>query len=571
MGTIKSKTSYTVPWLAGLLLLLAAAPAHADPTGGDVVEGSGTISQNGSTTTINQTSHNLIIHWDSFNIGANETVTFNQPGSTAAALNRIFSQNPSQIFGALNANGQILLINPYGIIFSESAHVNVGSLFATSMNITDEDFLNEDGQWHFTTQPGDPNGVVINHGLLRAANGGSINLFGSAVRNTGLIIANYGHINLGAGKTATVDFDGDGLIRFVVSGAVLENNQQLESAVSNTGTLQATSGHILMTANVAQNIFAQAVNNTGVIKANGVSHDGGVVRLVGEGGNVLNSGDIQANSAQANAGVVWLESSHDTVVRNGTISTVAANGEGGDIRILGDRVGLFGSNTINASGATGGGNINIGGGYQGSNPELQNSSQTVISADTTINADAIQNGDGGRVIVWSDGSTQYYGDISARGGEQNGNGGFAEVSGKESLHFAGTVDLTAAFGVTGTLLLDPKNIIIDTTGTGTIPPDGILAFSDSPTGNVTISNTTLVTALNTANVVLQANNDITVDAIIDARLNSGDFGLTLQAGRSIFINADIFLRGAFTATINDAGAQAANRDSGLPAIFDMAD
>ena len=115
---------------------------------------------------------------------------------------------------------------------------------------------------------------------------------------------------------------------------------------------------------------------------------------------------------------------------------------------------------------SGGGTVLIGGDYQGNNPDVQNASQTVITSEVSIKADATEDGDGGKVIVWSDDATRYYGDISATGGSESGDGGFVEVSGKEKLGFNGTINVTAENGADGSILLDPRDIIItDTTTT----------------------------------------------------------------------------------------------------------
>jgi len=163
----------------------------AGPQGGQVVAGQGNINTpNANTTIINQQSNRLVIDWSSFNLAANQTVQFNQPSVSAAALNRILDQNPSQIFGSIIANGQVYLLNPNGIIFGKTATVNVGGLFATGLNISNSDFMN--GTLSFAAPPGQDGGYIINHGVLQAANGGSINLIGSSVFNDGIIVANLG-------------------------------------------------------------------------------------------------------------------------------------------------------------------------------------------------------------------------------------------------------------------------------------------------------------------------------------------------------------------------------------------
>jgi hypothetical protein len=128
------------------------------------------------------------------------------------------------------------------------------------------------------------------------------------------------------------------------------------------------------------------------------------------------------------------------------------------VNVLGDKVGLF-SASVNASGSNGGGTVRIGGDYQGQG-SVPNASQTIVSDDSVITADALNWGDGGQVIVWANQLTRFYGSISARGGALAGNGGSVEVSGKDLLIFTGLVDAGASNGNPGSLLLDPKDITI---------------------------------------------------------------------------------------------------------------
>ena len=140
---------------------------------------------------------------------------------------------------------------------------------------------------------------------------------------------------------------------------------------------------------------------------------------------------MQANAVTAEGGKVVLRATGDNLV-DGAV-TARAGSQGGSVDLLGDRVALYDNGSVDASGATGGGSVRIGGDYQGKNPGVPNASSTFIGTNASIKADATQSGDGGRVIVWSNDATRFYGQISARGGEQAGNGGFAEVSGKKVL------------------------------------------------------------------------------------------------------------------------------------------
>lgn len=91
---------------------VAASIVQAAPQGGVIVAGQGSITNAPNTTNVNQQTGTMVVDWNSFNVASQETVNFNQPSANAAALNRIYDQNPSQIFGAINANGRVFLSNP---------------------------------------------------------------------------------------------------------------------------------------------------------------------------------------------------------------------------------------------------------------------------------------------------------------------------------------------------------------------------------------------------------------------------------------------------------------------------
>ena len=175
------------------------------PTGGTVVGGSGTITQTGNSTVINQASKKLALNWNTFNVAANESVLFNQPSKSAVALNRILDQSPSQIFGRISSNGQIFLINTHGIIFGATAQLNVGGLLASTLDLTPNDFLS--GRYNLNAVGAGAG--IVNHGLIQAASGGSVSLVGGSVSNDGLIFANYGKINLDGAEHAVLDLQRD--------------------------------------------------------------------------------------------------------------------------------------------------------------------------------------------------------------------------------------------------------------------------------------------------------------------------------------------------------------------------
>ena len=206
-------------------LLFGTQAAYAGPEGGVVTAGQGTVSRpDAVTTVVNQGSQSLIVNWDSYNVGVNETVNYRQPNAQAQALNRILDQNPSQVFGSINANGKVLLVNPNGVFFKPGARVNVGGLVASGLDIKDQDFL--DDNHYFADFGNGEGGMVINQGLIEAATGGAVTLIGGAVKNQGNIVATAGQVNLVAGKKVTMDFDGDGQASWEEFGTQIRNSVQ---------------------------------------------------------------------------------------------------------------------------------------------------------------------------------------------------------------------------------------------------------------------------------------------------------------------------------------------------------
>lgn len=297
--------------------------SHAGPTGGVVVGGEGTITQNGTETRIDQDSHRLALQWDSFNIAADERVQFVQPSKNATALNRIMDNNGSRILGQIEANGRVILMNPNGVFFGENATVNVGSLIASGLNINSDDFMN--GDLAFSAIEGAA-GTVVNHGLINAATGGNVALIGTSVANHGLISANLGHVALASGSEAVVTFDDQGLIGVRIDQEALASEIDADGAVINAGTLEAKGGKILLNASVSADLFSAAVNrgNLGA-DTQAVVHDDGSFTL-GPGNPVVNTGavDVSTDSDSTNdAGYVIVAG--DTIDHRGTLR---ANAEG---------------------------------------------------------------------------------------------------------------------------------------------------------------------------------------------------------------------------------------------------
>jgi len=510
-----------------MILALLTSTSFANPIINQVTHGSATISSSGKTLEINQTSNKAIINWHSFNINANETTRFNQP-TNGMTLNRVDAVNGiSTIFGQLTANGKIILINPAGIYFGPNAYVSVGSIIASTSNMTDKNFLA--GQYIFD-QASPSHGTVVNRGQIIAAENGLVALVGSNVSNEGKIQAHVGHVILASGNKFTIDMRGDDLIHFSIDEAstgsgVNPEGKKMRTGVNNSGIIIANGGTVILSAQSARHVVDRSINMNGYIEANSVSQkNGSIILSAGSQGKVRIAGKI-----------------------------LASGSHGGKIKIFGNKIKIKSTAVIDASGELSGGEILIGGDYQGKGSGY-NSAQTAVQKGANIRADAISKGDGGKIIIWSDKQTHFAGSVSAKGGSLGGNGGFVEISSHGHLDFTGDVNLSAARGVTGTLLLDPENLTIQATGSTTAEASG------SPTntyiGNVDNSILTvsdLQNALVNANVlVLTGSNgnqlgDINVADNITWNTNHS---LTLSAYHSINLANNVIISNSGGASIN---------------------
>lgn len=309
--------------LAALLSgLLPAALVCAAPVGGQISAGSGSIAQSGNTTTIQQNTDRLAINWNSFNIAANESVRFNQPGAHAIALNRVLGQDPSQILGNLSANGQVFILNPNGVLFGNGAQVNVGGLVATTMKLSDNDFMNGNGKYVFT--PGGVAGAsVVNQGEI-AANGGYIALLAPKVINQGKLIADSGNVTMAAGSEMTLTLAAHSLLTLSIDqGAV-------DALAANHQLIQADGGVVLLSSKGQDAVLSGVVNNTGVIQARTVSNQNGEIRLMAHGGTAMVGGTLDASaSAGGDGGFIETSGGKVKVADSVQVTTTAAQGKTG--------------------------------------------------------------------------------------------------------------------------------------------------------------------------------------------------------------------------------------------------
>lgn len=295
-------------WAAGLYIIGTGATAYALPEGGQVAAGQAAITTAGSTMTIAQQTAQAIINWQNFGIGSGEAVHINQPNSQAMLLNRVVGSNPSEIFGQLTANGQVILVNPNGVFFRPGSSVDVGGLTASTLNIANEDFLK--GQLRFA---GDSQNPVINAGNITAQNG-YVNLLAKEVVNEGIIAAQTGSVNLAAGSGMSLDYNGDGKMTVAVTDGAYQ------SAVANKKLIQADGGLVVMTASGKDALMDSAINNSGMIQANTLGEATGQISLTGD--NIATTGTISADGG--------------------------SNGHGGTLKIITGKNGVLNAGSIGA-------------------------------------------------------------------------------------------------------------------------------------------------------------------------------------------------------------------------------
>ena len=329
---------------------LAAPPnppaATALPTGGVVAAGAATIGQtltpSSAVMTINQTTQRAAINWNTFNVGAASTINIQQPNAQAVLMNRVLDSNPSQIFGKITAPGQVYLVNPNGVYFSPTASVDVGGLVATTHSMSDADFM----VGSTTFKRNGATGSIENEGELRAKLDGYIALLAPNVVNQGVIVAERGTAFLASGESITLDFNAANKLTGIVVTA-----SDVASLIENRQAIETPDGQIIMGAQSVSKLQGSLIKNSGTLLAN-------------EGASSITH-------------------------------------KGGRILLEGDDITLSSTSKIEAKGSQGGGTVLVGGDWQGSNGVYQ-ATKTVMEAGATIDASATVNGDGGKVVLWSD-------------------------------------------------------------------------------------------------------------------------------------------------------------------------
>ena len=511
----------------------AAPPANALPINGQVVAGSASISQtqtaNAATMNVNQSSQRAVINWDSFNVGKNAVVNFNQPNSSAVTLNRVTGATQSLIDGAVRANGQVIFVNPNGVTFGKGAEVNAAAVVASTLNMADQEFI--DGKSSFKddgTGLGNKAGKIVNKGTIQTNNangeGGFIALLAPEVRNQGYLIAQKGGtVAIGSGNQITLTIQGQSLI------AIKVDESAYNGLISNKYIIEAPGGLVVLATGAANQLMAGVIKNTGRISANSAVNNGGVIELVAT--KITQAGIVNTNSQTSN---------------------------GGQVNLVGNQITLAKSSSTTATGATAGGQVNVGlantqlsGGMQVNMPtqagikanadqaaKNNQLAQTVtIQENALIDTSATQAGNGGAIAIWSQVQTTVAGILKSMGGVLSGNGGFIETSSKGLVSIAPTVNINTSAnnstGKAGTWLLDPVDLLIDASTANAIST----ALS---TGNVTIAVNANTTACAVGLCVVNGTGMMTIDSGAQI-LKAGNAytTLTMSAAGNFVLNGSI--------------------------------
>ena len=502
-------------WVLSLLLpsfAFISGPVQANPRGGRVVRGAADIvNVSANHLKIHQQTQRAVINWDNFSIGAGQVTRFVQPNRNASVLNRVTTGNVSHIHGQLKGNGNVYVVNPNGIFVHSGGVIDIGgSAVLSTLDIDNDDFMGGGDDLFY----GGSTAGITNVGSISSADGDVI-LMGGFVDNDGQIGALNGTVAIGAGGEILVKETGQSKI--TIRGGSGSSGNADGTGISNTGSISGANAEL----KAHGNIYALAINNSGMVRASGATRSNGRVRLQAsgsssninlgtnsqiiasagssggdvaissDGGDVTVGGSIDASgnvdggsvsvvgnnvtqtagsvidaSGGSSGGSVKIDSVELTSI-DGKVDASSAYGTGGDIDITGDLILADANATITADGMEGG-KIRVGGDFQGKDTGLREASRVGVAEGADIRADGTL-GNAGTVIVWANNDTVFLGDVSAQARGIVGNGGLVEVSGKQHLIFDGNASVHAANGKSGTLLFDPGDVIVGAVGPLTSP------------------------------------------------------------------------------------------------------
>lgn len=307
--------------ILGPQAVLALDP-NALPVGAEIVSGSGTVSVSGNTLTATQSTDKMSVNWDTFNIGSSASVRFDQPGSGSVALNTITNQSPTEIMGSLSSNGQVFLVNPAGIIFGSTARVDVGGIVASTLRISDSDFMA--GRYSFVGS--ESSAGIINQGAVHVKDGGYVAFLGQRVINQGIITTNAGTTLMAAGEKVSLDFNGDGLVSYSVDQGTVG------AVVDNQGLIKSDGGVVVMTAKAANALLQSVVRNSGVIEAKTIQEKDGRILILSDMDNGVAEvgGTLDASApGGGDGGFIETSAAHIYIGDDAVITTLSPFGLNG--------------------------------------------------------------------------------------------------------------------------------------------------------------------------------------------------------------------------------------------------
>ncbi len=475
-----------------LSIFVATALFSGQP---QVVEGSARFSQNKQLLEITTGTKHTHLRWEKFSISKGETVKFTQPSKNSAVLNRVL-HDPTHILGNLESNGHIFLLNPNGIVIGKEGRVKAHScILSTHDTDSIKGYFDESGIVFSGT-----GGEITNLGTIEGV-GGNVYLIANRVENSGSLIANSGNVAIGAAEKILITTD-------KTEKLAILTDRESAGIIENSGTITGKS----ITLKARNNPYTLAIRHTGIIDATEIDMGKNAICLVAENSRLLIEENAQIKGANAHVELIG----HEVYLKNETM--------------------------VDVSSIDGGGDVYVGGGFQGKTPELSNSQITYMGEEAKILADGLGESSGGTIVLWSDGVTGFFGSLSAEGGSQGGDGGFIEVSGIEKLVPNGTVSTRAPLGKLGTTLFDPTDITISAAATSGGSFVGGVFVPTAGTSN--ILNSDLYTNLNASNVTVSTTSafagtgDISITAAFDYNATAGGGGLTLFADQDINIDAD---------------------------------
>ena len=518
-----------------LFLILQFFIFNASPvSGGDlpgnpnVQIGNPTITSNGTDMTINAGSADSTwIDWQGgFNIGAQNSVNNIGPSAAAAILHNDISGSISNIQGALNGNCNVFLLNPSGILFAPGSQVNVGGLVASTLRMSQDDFMSKN--YNFYSDSIIDASAVVNAGNISAHGAGGVTLMGGAVRNEGVINTDFGIVNLVSGKEVTLSINGEGSVQAAVTEKLLNNvydqdGNKVDVGVENLGSITANGGKVYIQTEAVDGVFDTLVNQAGSVKAGEmVMRDGKIMLVSNSEGIIENTGILDASAIEAGA-------------------------DGGEIVIEGGKVGQFGEVYVDSIDGNGG------------EVDIYARETVLIGPESITTANAGLNGDGGEIIIFSPDTAMVWNNarLEAKGGSVSGDGGFIETSGRQYISIgAANINVSSSAGAAGIWLIDPTNITLSDAATADMAGSPNWAPVANPaTGNILISaieasllngasSVTVTTASahgNAGTIIIDGNIDVDLSGggatPVELTLNAND-SITYNAGHALIVDGD---------------------------------